>query len=295
MATALTQITRGELVCWHVRHRGQTLVIAEQGAQVLEYRLDNDPPVIWLSEQAEYHHGRGVRGGVPICWPWFGALARNPETVRQQYSDETGPAHGWVRSLPWTLTDRQQDEQRVQLTLVANAAAMPEGTPAVTLRLRITLDDALTLTLINHNHSDQPVVVSQALHSYFAVSDSRNVTLQGLDQKPYVDAMDHWHSHRQRGPLTFRDETDRLYLQLGPTLHIDDPDWRRRITLSTSGSQSAVVWNPWVEKSQRLSQFADDAWQRMLCIETARVLDDVLFLLPEEAHEMSVRFVTSPL
>lgn len=295
MTSSITQITRGELICWQVRHRGQTLVIAEQGGQVLEYRQDNEPPIIWLSDQAAYQKGAGVRGGVPVCWPWFGGLTFNPEAVQQQYAFSEPPAHGLVRTLPWVLIEQRQSNDRIELALQPDPAQQPGEFPDVQLTLRITLDTTLSITLQNHNRSDNTVVISQALHSYFAVSDSRHVTLQGLDQKPYVDAMDNWHSHRQSGPLTFREETDRLYLQLDPILHIEDPGWQRRITLSTSGSRSAVVWNPWIEKSQRLSQFADDAWQRMLCIETARVLDDVLFLPPGETHEMSVSFVTNPL
>lgn len=295
MTSSITQITRGELSCWQVRHRGQTVVIAEQGSQVLEYRQDNEPPLLWLSEAAAYQQGQGVRGGVPVCWPWFGGLAFNPEAVKQHYPLDAPPAHGLVRTLPWMLVEHLLGTDRVELVLQPDPAHLPDELPPVQLTLRITLDSALTLTLHNHNLSDQTVAISQALHSYFAVSDSRHVTLHGLDQKPYVDAMDHWHSHRQSGPLTFREETDRLYLQLGSAMHIEDPGWQRRITLSTSGSQSAVIWNPWIEKSQRLSQFADDAWQRMLCIETARVLDDVLFLAPSEAHDMTVSFMTNPL
>ncbi|MQX52182.1 D-hexose-6-phosphate mutarotase [Alcanivorax sediminis] len=295
MPTGLTQITRGELACWQVRHRGQTLVIAEQGAQVLEYRLDNEPPVLWLSEKAQYHHGQGIRGGVPVCWPWFGGLAFNPETVRQQYTQPDPPAHGLVRALPWTLVHTRQSPEQIELAFQPDPDSLPESCPAVQLTLKIILDNALTLSLENHNQGEEPMALTQALHSYFAVSDIRQVTLQGLDLCPYVDAMDNWHSHRQSGPLTFREETDRLYLQLGHTLHIDDPEWQRRITLSVSGSESAVVWNPWIDKSQRLSQFADDAWQRMVCIETARVLDNALFLAAGECHDMSVRFVTSPL
>ncbi|MCK0154777.1 D-hexose-6-phosphate mutarotase [Alcanivorax sp. S6407] len=295
MPTELTQITRGELACWQIRHRGQTLVVAEQGAQVLEYRLDDEPPILWLSDQAAYETGTGIRGGVPVCWPWFGGLAFNPEVLQQQYDLSDPPAHGMVRTIPWIVTDQQQDNEVVELVLQPDPAHLPDSCPAVQATLKIRLDNTLTLTLKNENRGDHAVTISQALHSYFAVSDSRHVTLQGLDQKPYVDAMDDWHSHRQSGPLTFRDETDRLYLQLGNTLHIDDPGWQRRISLTTSGSHSAVIWNPWIEKSQRLSQFANDAWQRMLCIETARVLDDVLTLAPEEHHDMSVRFMTSPL
>ena len=89
MATDLKRITRGELICWQLRHRGQTLVIAEQGAQVLEYRRDGEPPILWLSEQAAYRIGHGVRGGVPVCWPWFGALSA--EIPDSRVLGEMGP------------------------------------------------------------------------------------------------------------------------------------------------------------------------------------------------------------
>ena len=295
MTATIKQITRGELACWEVRHRNQTLVIAEQGAQVLEYQRDDEPPLIWLSEDAAYHNGQGVRGGVPVCWPWFGGLDFNPTEIRQQYTLAQPPAHGLVRQQPWTLSHSHQDDEHITLSFALSPHADRQSLPAVSPSLTVRLDDGLTLSLINHNHGDEPVWISQALHSYFAVSDCRQVEIHGLDTCPYVDALDNWQRHRQQGPLTFRGETDRLYLQLPDTLHIDDPGWQRRLTLTSTGSRSAVVWNPWIDKSQRLSQFADDAWQRMLCIETARVLEDALFLGPDERHQMSVRFVTTAL
>ncbi|MCK5886010.1 MAG: D-hexose-6-phosphate mutarotase, partial [Alcanivorax sp.] len=273
----------------------QTLVIAEQGAQVLSYQRDGEPPLIWLSEDAAYHNGQGVRGGVPVCWPWFGGLDFNPIEIRQQYTLAQPPAHGLVRQQPWCLTHSEQDDEQITLTFALSPHADRQCLPDVEPTLTVRLDDGLSLSLHNHNHGDEPVWISQALHSYFAVSDSRQVEIHGLDTCPYVDGLDNWQRHRQQGPLTFRGETDRLYLQLPDTLHIDDPGWQRRLTLTSTGSRSAVVWNPWIDKSQRLSQFADDAWQRMLCIETARVLEDALFLGPDERHQMSVRFVTTAL
>lgn len=295
MTSSISQITRGELSCWQICHRGQTLVIAEQGAQVLEYRHDGEPPLIWLSPEAAYQRGQSVRGGVPVCWPWFGGLGFNPDAVASRYTLADPPAHGLVRGLPWTLVEQVQSSQQCVLRFRPDPDHLPDEAPGVTPTLIVCLDQHLTLTLVNHNHSESEVALSQALHSYFAVSDSRRITLQGLDGHPYVDALDQWHSHLQQGPLTLQGETDRLYLKLGNQLHIDDPGWQRRITLSVSGSQSAVVWNPWVEKSQRLSQFPDDAWQQMICIETARVLDDMLVLAPGQHHEMTVRFMTTPL
>ena len=100
MTTTIKQITRGELTCWEVRHRNQTLVITEQGAQVLEYQRDDEPPLIWLSEDAAYQNGQGVRGGVPVCWPWFGGLNFNPTEIRQQYTLAQPPAHGLVLVAP---------------------------------------------------------------------------------------------------------------------------------------------------------------------------------------------------
>ena len=288
MPTELNRILRGELTCWEVRHRNQTLVIAEQGAQVLEYQHDGEPPLIWLSEEAAYHNGQGVRGGMPVCWPWFGGLDFNPTEIRQQYTLAQPPAHGLVRQQPWALLDSGQDDEQVTLTFALAPQADRQFLPPVEPTLIVRLNDGLSLSLHNHNRSNEPVWISQALHSYLAVADIHQVQVHGLEDRPYVDALDDWQHHQQQGPLTFSGETDRLYLQLADTLNIDDPVWQRRLTLSASGSRSAVVWNPWIEKSRRLSQFAADAWQQMLCIETARVLDDALCLAPDEQHTMTV-------
>lgn len=293
MATDLKRITRGELICWQLRHRGQTLVIAEQGAQVLEYGRDGAPPILWLSEQAAYRIGHGVRGGVPVCWPWFGALERNPDSVTQQYSLHTPPAHGLVRQQPWQLSEQHLHAKQAQLVFRLADQADRQHLPPVTPTLTITLSDALSLSLGNHNHGDRPVTVSQALHTYLAVADSRQITVQGLAHTPYVDALADWQTRQDSDALQFDQETDRLYLQLPSQLQVEDPLWQRQIQLTCRGSHSSVVWNPWVDKSLQLSQFAPDAWQRMLCIETARVLDNVLTLDPGEYHEMAVEIMTN--
>lgn len=294
MATDLNCITRGELTCWQLRHRGQTVVIAEQGAQVLEYGHDGEPPILWLSEQAAYRIGHGVRGGVPVCWPWFGALDRNPASVAQQYTLSDSPAHGLVRQQPWQLSEQHLGDEQAALTFQLAEQADTQPLPPVTPTLTVTLSDtALTLTLSNHNHGNHPVSLSQALHTYLAVADSRRITVHGLEQTPYVDALADWQTRQDEQALQLQQETDRLYLQLPAQLQVEDPLWQRRIQLTCRGSHSAVVWNPWVEKSQRLSQFAADAWQRMLCIETARVLDNVLTLAPGERHKMAVEIMAT--
>ena len=130
--------------------------------------------------------------------------------------------------------------------------------------------------------------MSQALHSYFAISDIHQVTVEGLDGRPYIETLDDWQQLQQQGDLVFGGKTDRIYWDLPSRLSLRDPGLKRQILLETRGSRSAILWNPWIAKAQRLSQFADDAWQRMLCIETANVMDDVIQLEPSASHTLSV-------
>ncbi|TBV08048.1 D-hexose-6-phosphate mutarotase [Stutzerimonas kirkiae] len=290
MPVSIQPVMKGRLACWQVRRGDSLLLVAEQGAQVLEYRQGDAAPVIWLSEQAAFDSGQPVRGGIPVCWPWFGDLARNPEAV-QALHPLPAPAHGLVRGLPWTL-ERQAEEQGTAV-LDFNCPPLAQR-PGLQLRLQIRLDDALHLRLTSHNLGDATVTLSQALHSYLAVGDIHRVSVQGLDDTPYIETLEDWQPRRQSGELRFDGETDRIYLDLPQRLALIDPAWQRRIELHASGSRSAVLWNPWIDKSRRLSQFAEDAWQRMLCIETANVLDDVVRLAPGATHTLGLSIALKP-
>lgn len=292
------RVEMDELPSWRVVANGAELLVAEQGAQVLSYQRDDEPPLIWLSEQAGFHHGQSVRGGVPVCWPWFGDLARNPAQVQAMRQDDSpAPAHGLVRGLDWQLQDIAKDGGVVTLTfdLLRPEGGLPHWPHMVDLNLSIRLDDRLSLSLTSHNRGDHPVALSQALHTYLAISDIREVGLQGLDGLRYIETLEDWEERRQQGELHFTGETDRIYLDTPPRLSVVDPGWKRRICLEASGSRSAVVWNPWIDKAGRLSQFAGDAWQRMLCIETANVLDDAVELAPGQRASLGFSLWSEPL
>jgi glucose-6-phosphate 1-epimerase len=281
----------GELPCWHIRHQGAQLLVAEQGAQILAYQRDDAQPLIWLSEQVEYRKGQGLRGGVPVCWPWFGALERNPGEVQaMRRSDQSAPAHGLVRTLDWQLKDigAQGDAVIAEFCFDTREQPLPDWPHAIALTLRIRLDQRLHLELTSHNHGPLPVFISQALHTYFAVSDIHQVQVEGLHGCRYIETLHNWENRLQHGPLQFSGETDRIYLDVPSQLGIRDPQWQRRIHLQSSGSQSAVVWNPWIEKSRHLSQFDANAWPGMLCIETANVLEDRLELAPGGQHSLTL-------
>ena len=280
-----------ELTCWRARVGTRELLISQQGAQVLSYQEDDQPPLIWLSEQAAYKRGQGVRGGVPVCWPWFGGLQHNPQTVQAMHlQPAAAPAHGLVRNLDWQLQGIDSRDDGVQLEFVYNSATQPlaDWPHAAELRLSIRLDERLHIQLNSRNLGDTPLAISQALHSYFAVSDIRNVAVEGLHGCRYIETLEDWQQRQQDGLLTFSGETDRIYLDTPAQLSILDRTWQRRIQLHSSGSNSAVLWNPWIDKTQRLSQFAADAWTGMLCIEHANVLDDIRVLAPGEQHQLGL-------
>lgn len=289
MPADIQRIEMDQLVCWRIRHGEAELVLAEQGAQVLSYRRGAGLPVIWLSEQARFQQGQPVRGGIPVCWPWFGDLACNPKEIRATYQGGIPPAHGLVRGIDWTLQDSRQDADGATLVFgCASSQGLPDWPHAVDLSLTLRLDQRLHLTLTSENLGKSPLPLSQALHSYFAVSDIHQVAIEGLDGRPYLETLQDWQQREQAGDLRFTGETDRIYLDLPPRLVLRDPGAGRCITLETEGSRSAVLWNPWIDKAQRLSQFADDAWQRMLCIETANVMQDLVVLAPGARHSLSV-------
>ncbi|KAA0950554.1 MULTISPECIES: D-hexose-6-phosphate mutarotase [unclassified Pseudomonas] len=280
-----------ELNCWRIRHDGTELLVAQQGAHIISYQRLGEKPVIWPNDEAVFKTGKGIRTGVPVCWPWFGIFDRNPQSVQaMRHSNEPAGAHGFVRAVDWELAGIESEGEalRVEFVLPVPEGGFPGWPHQVDLKMSLLLDDQLHIRLTSHNRGTDSVTISQALHSYFAVSDVRNVQVKGLDGLDYIDTTNDWNTAKQSGLLHFTGETDRIYLDTPAQLNIVDPDWQRRIQLTSTGSRSTVIWNPWTERAKAFSDMADDGWQRMLCIETANVMDDVATLAPGESHTLGV-------
>ncbi|WP_448653669.1 D-hexose-6-phosphate mutarotase [Pseudomonas fluorescens] len=280
-----------ELDCWRIRHNDAEVIVAQQGAHIVSYQRQGEQPLIWPNPEALFKRGKGIRTGVPVCWPWFGVFDRNPQSVKaMRQSDQPAGAHGFVRTALWELAGSavEGDALRVDLALPVPAGGFPGWPHQVDLKLSLLLDDQLHIRLTSHNRGDDTVTLSQALHTYFAVSDVRNVQVEGLDGLAYIDTADGWSSKQQAGLLHFTAETDRIYLDTPSQLSIVDNDWQRRLQLTSQGSNSTVIWNPWTERAKAFDDMADDGWQGMLCIETANVMDDVIALAPGESHTLGV-------
>lgn len=292
------EIHLGELSCSSIDDERSSLLVAHQGAQVLGYQKAGQPPLIWRNERALFKEGNPVREGVPVCWPWFASLARNPEAVQaMRVSDAPAPSHGLARVMKWHLlgVDRGGDGVTLRFSLPEANGELAGWPHSADLQMRIVLADDLAISLTTRNLGSDSLCISQALHAYFAVSDVRQVSVEELAGLSYIDTVGGWQERRQIGALQIVGETDRIYLDTPRRLSIADPGWNRRILIDTSGSRSAVVWNPWIDRAAQLADMADDGWQGMLCVEPANVLGDVVTLAPGESHTLGLRISSEPL
>lgn len=292
-----------DLVAIGVTNSAASAEIFLQGAQLSRYKRKGQAPILFLSEQCEYKQGHSLRGGIPICWPWFGELKKNSETITSQYKHsniESMPSHGFVRTLNWELDSIEAptaDLTVIELSLSLNADSN-EGIDkedrsyqaswpfAAQLRYRIEVGAQLTAALTVSNNDSRTFSYSAALHSYYSVNHINNVIISGFSKTEYVDALDGWKEKQQIDDIAFNKEVDRIYKCAPKEIILSDRN--RLLSIKSEGSASTIIWNPWVEKSQRLSQFAHDAYQKMICIETANALDDTVSLKPHEQHTLQL-------
>ncbi|MDP2795057.1 MAG: D-hexose-6-phosphate mutarotase [Sulfurisoma sp.] len=267
----------------NVTTRYATARIALQGAHVMTYQPAGHAPLIWLSRLAKFAPGKSIRGGVPVCWPWFGPHA----------TDARLPGHGFARTVPWELVDaRVLPDHRVRLEfeLVQSEATRAQWPHASTVRNIITVGPELEVELATTNTGTAPFELGQALHTYFEVGDIRKTTITGLENRDFIDKVDGSTRKAQHGAVSFTQETDRIYLGTSGHCEIRDPALGRRIVITSTGSHSTIVWNPWNEKADKMGDFGADGWTAMVCVETANAFDDVIQLAPGATHRMTAQY-----
>ncbi|MEC7545602.1 MAG: D-hexose-6-phosphate mutarotase [Pseudomonadota bacterium] len=283
-AQYLTCEMKDELAVINVRHPLFQAELTTQGAQLLRFRAQNRD-WLWLSDKAEYKRGTSLRGGIPVCWPWFGDAAKNPTAIQTMISSDQPPAHGFARSQEWELRSFSESDEAVEIRLALAPGQHPSWKGDASVELNMSLSSAALSLQLTTTAGKSPVCYSQALHTYFPTSEIDSTHIEGLSGNHYIDALDQWSEKTQEGAVTFNEETDRIYAVDRP-LVLTTPEYTMRLT---GNNHTAVVWNPWVEKSKRLSQFDDDAWQRMFCVESANVMQDAVQLQPGESHTLEMR------
>ena len=258
--------------------------ISLQGAHVLSWMPAGEDEVIWLSKDATFAAGKSVRGGIPICWPWFGAHEDNASY----------PAHGFARTVLWQVISTEAvsaDETQITFQLdtrlldQANQAMWPLATIA---EFRLNIGKTLTMELTTINHSEQSMVIGQALHTYFKVDDVSRTCVLGLEDKDYLDKTDGFNRKKQVGGVTIEDEVDRVYLDTPDDLIIDDS--KRKIVIKKQGSGSTVVWNPWKAVADKMGDLGEDGYLKMLCVESANAMNDTTEIEAGGRHHLRVTY-----
>jgi glucose-6-phosphate 1-epimerase len=257
------------------------------GAHVTHYQRREEPPILWLSEKSWFEANKPIRGGVPVIFPWFGARANAG-------ADPKSPAHGFARLTPWlpeSVTQADDGAVTAELSLRSNDQTRATWPHDFELRYRVTVGPELAMLLRVRNTGGAPFRFEEALHTYFAVADVRQVIVRGLEGTTYLDKAPGAPAPRAsqgEKPITLGGETDRVYLDTRAACALEDPGHARRVAIEKAGSDATVVWNPWVAKAKAMPDFGDDEWPGMICIETANVIENAIELAAGAEHEMKV-------
>lgn len=258
-----------------VKNASATAKIALQGAHIFHYCKTNQEPLLWLSDISDFEQGKAIRGGIPICWPWFGF-----------HEDKTLPQHGFARTSLWEFIESDEPNTKtssVSFRLRHSSKTLKMWQYKFDLELKITISDSLKLELRTINLDDKEFMITQALHTYFAVSNISEASIGGLDKKPYLDALT-LKQEIQDGNIFFDSEVDRVYQEVDGEVVLRDKN--REINIMNSCSSSVVVWNPWIEKTKRMSAMREDAYKNMLCIESSNAYDDAVVVKSNSSHTL---------
>ena len=267
-----------------INSSGAEALVSLYGAQVLSYKpREAAQDLLFTSEAAYYQPGKAIKGGIPLCWPWFGY-----DPLQQGR-----PAHGFARTRMWKInTGELLADGDVRLVLGMQVKEDPALWPhTAEVLLEITVGSRLDISLVTKNPGADTLSLTKALHSYFLVGDINQVEVSGLEDRWYLDKADAWKKKQQSGAIQFDAEVDRVYLDVLPELLIQDHEFQRRIRIRSRGNKTAVVWNPWKDIAKQMADLQDADYLRFVCVETTNAADDLVEIAPGGAYRLEVSYL----
>lgn len=256
-----------------------------QGAHLMTWQPKSQTvPVVWLSRDAKLAQGKSIRGGSPVCWPWFGA-----------HATESGfPGHGYARTVPWRVIESGREPNgatRLTLRLEESDKTRAQWPHASQLDLTVTIGETLRMELTTENRGATDFVIGEALHTYLQIGDIGTVRVTGLDGCDYWDKVGGSTLKKQAKAISFSGETDRVYINTPAECVIEDDKLKRRIHIAKSGSLATVVWTPWTEKANKMGDMGQpDGWREMVCVESVNAIDNVVQVAAGETHTLIVEY-----
>ena len=269
----------GGLTFAEINNAHATASIAIQGAHIATFQPKGEEPIIWLSKLAKFVPGKSIRGGVPVCWPWFGPHA----------TDSKLPGHGYARTVMWEVQETKalsDGSTFIRFGLIENETTKAQWPHASTVQLEATVGKALKVELITKNTGNTSFQLGEALHTYFHISDVGNMTIRGLEGCEYIDKVGETTRRTQQGGIIIESEVDRVYVNTTADCVIEDKGLKRAIRIAKTGSKSAVVWNPWTEKADKMGDFGPQGHRGMVCVESGNAFDNVVTVQAGETHRL---------
>jgi D-hexose-6-phosphate mutarotase len=269
----------GGLIVAAVANSHAESMIALQGAHVMTWQPRGQEPVLWLSRFGKFAPGKSIRGGVPICWPWFGPHA----------ADAKLPGHGFARTVMWEAKETRALDNGatfLRFGLIETETTRAQWPHPSTAELLVTVGAELTVELLTRNAGTTPFPLGEAFHSYFHISDVADVAIRGLEGGAYLDKVGTPARRTQQGSIVIGSEVDRIYLDTEADCLIEDRGLKRRIRIAKKNSRSTVVWNPWIEKAEKMGDFGAEGYRGMVCVESGNAADNVVTVAPGAAHSL---------
>ena len=271
----------GGLIAAEINNAHASASIALQGAHLMTYQPRGADPVIWLSKYAKFAAGKSIRGGVPICWPWFGPHA----------TDAKLPGHGYARTVMWQVLSTKalaDGATFISFGLVDTDTTRAQWPHPSSVQIEMTIGKTLRIELVTHNSGKQAFTLGEALHTYFHISDVAQMTLRGLEGCDYLDKVGEPASRTQKDGIVIDSEVDRVYINTTADCVIEDRALKRAIRITKQGSRSTVVWNPWTEKADKMGDFGHEGHRGMVCVESANAFENVINVAAGETHRLVV-------
>jgi len=269
----------GGLIFAEINNAHATASIALQGAHIATFQPKGEEPIIWLSPRAKFALGKSIRGGVPVCWPWFGPHA----------TDSKLPGHGYARTVMWEVQETKalaDGATFIRFGLIENDTTKAQWPHASTVQLEATVGKALKVALITQNTGSAAFQLGEALHTYFHISDVGNMTIRGLEGCEYIDKVGETTRRTQQGGIIISSEVDRVYVNTTADCVIEDTGLKRAIRIQKQGSRSTVVWNPWTEKAEKMGDFGPALHRDMVCVESGNAFDNLVTVQAGETHRL---------
>ncbi len=281
--------SKGGITIAMISNEHASAQISLYGAHVMSFEPNDSEEVLMMSSKCVFEIGTPLRGGIPICFPWFGP----------NKNDNTLPMHGFARIMNWKVVESQQlksGETILKLYLSTSPATLKLWPYPFTCELTFTIGKKLNIEWQVTNNSNEEFEFSQALHSYFATDDISQINVSGFEGAHYLDALNQLTDTVEKEPSIVIDkEVNRCYLNTDSKCTLSDKGMNRKIEIIKTGSQSTVVWNPWIETSKKFKDLRDDEYNDFICIETANVHQNIITLTPGQSHSMSLSIAVLPL